>query len=550
MLMAAIRRGDQWHTSMVRLVAHWIGRGWSNGEILGMAEGFTLPGYTVKQTIEEMTKAIDGARKRWDVPDEDPIISPAAGDSVDVIDPWDTLRPPVFPIEALPGVLRGYVEARARTIGADPCAIAWSAISACSAGLDGRTRLRMKRHDMWSVPPALWVLLIGRSSAKKTPIITDAWRPLEMLQQVALAHYADQKRAWDQLPKDEKKEKPEPPKPRRLLTHDATMESIQGILSLQDRGIGVLRDELSGFIGQMDKYSGNGNGGAADRAFWLQAFNGGSYVADRVSRTAVIRNLLVTVCGGIQPEKLAAFANLMDDGFLQRLVPIIVAPGGRGVDEPQPPAVEAYALRLQGLVDMPAAPAAALCNAAYDIREQLEHDLFALEQSEPFGPKFSSFVGKLPGIWGRLALVLSHVDSAGLGYVVSERAAQSARTLITQCIIPHAARVYTTIGTASAGLETMQSIAGYILSKKLSRVLISDLTSNVRECRRMPVANVVQAVSPLISGGWLTPETERANNRAWQVNPAVHTKFEARAAQEIARRTAAREILTGGSEGD
>ena len=235
MLMAAIRRGDQWHTSMVRLVAHWIGRGWTTGEILGMAEGFTLAGYTVKQTIEEMTKAIDGARKRWDVPDEDPIIAPAAGDSVDVIDPWDTLRPPVFPVEALPGVLRGYVEARARTIGADPCAIAWAAISACSAGLDGRTRLRMKRHDMWSVPPALWVLLIGRSSAKKTPIITDAWRPLEMLQQVALTHYADQKRAWDQLPKDEKKEKPEPPKPRRLLTHDATMESIQGILSLQDR---------------------------------------------------------------------------------------------------------------------------------------------------------------------------------------------------------------------------------------------------------------------------------------------------------------------------
>ena len=35
MLMAAIRRGDQWHNSMIRLVAHWVGRGWSIGEILG-----------------------------------------------------------------------------------------------------------------------------------------------------------------------------------------------------------------------------------------------------------------------------------------------------------------------------------------------------------------------------------------------------------------------------------------------------------------------------------------------------------------------------------
>ena len=370
-----------------------------------------------------------------------------------------------------------------------------------------------------------------------------------MLQQVALAHYADEKRRWDRLSKEDKKDTPEPPKPRRLLTHDATIESIQTILSLQDRGIGVLRDELAGFIGQMDKYSGNGNGGAADRAFWLQAFNGGSYVADRVSRTSVVNNLLVTVCGGIQPEKLAAFADLMDDGFLQRLIPVIVGPSSIGVDEPQPSAVEAYTLRLQGLVDMPAAPGAALSNAAYEIREQLERDLFALEQSEPLGPKFSSFVGKLPGIWGRLALVLSHVDSAGLGYVVSERAAQSARSLITQCVIPHAARVYTTIGTASAGLETMQNIAGYILAKKLPRVLISDLTSNVRECRRMPVADVLQAVSPLVSGGWLDLESERANNRAWQINPAVHAKFEARAAREVIRRAAARAILTkGGSE--
>ena len=484
------------------------------------------------------------------MPDEDPIVSPAAGDSIQIIDPWDTLRPPAFPINTLPGLLRDYVGARAQTIGADPCAIAWSAISACSAGLDGRTRLRMKRHDAWSVPPAIWVALIGRSSTKKSPIIADAWRPLEMLQQVALADYVAKKRDWDRLSKEDKKDTPEPPKPRRLLTHDATIESIQTILSLQDRGIGVLRDELAGFIGQMDKYSGNGNGGAADRAFWLQAFNGGSYVADRVSRTSVVNNLLVTVCGGIQPEKLAALAGLMDDGFLQRLVPIIVGPGAIGTDEPQPSVVDAYTLRLQGLVDKPAAPGAALSDAAYDIREQLERDLFALEQSEPLGSKFSSFVGKLSGIWGRLALVLSHIDDTGLGYIVSERAAQTARTLIFKSVIPHAARVYMTIGNASAGVEATQNIAGYILAKKLSRILISDLTRNVHACRGMSVAEVAAAVSPLISGGWLAPETERPGNRAWQVNAEVHAKFQARAAREVTRRSAVREILSGDTEGE
>jgi hypothetical protein len=60
---------------------------------------------------------------------------------------------------------------------------------------------------------------------------------------------------------------------------------------------------LAGLIGAMDKYSGPGNGGAADRAFWLQAYNGGSHVVDRVARgTVAINNLLATVCGAIQPD--------------------------------------------------------------------------------------------------------------------------------------------------------------------------------------------------------------------------------------------------------
>ena len=552
-LLHAIRTGQQWHNNMVKLTAHWIGRGWSNAEILAAAEAFTMPGYTHNQTAAEVTKAIDGARRKWGVENQDHVVAaePQSPFAEQIIDPWDTLQPPAFPIEAVPGILRGYVEARARTMGADPCAITWAAISACSAALDGRTRLRMKRHDTWSVPPAIWVALIGRSSTKKTPIISDAWRPLEELQAVALREYNLRLRAWDSLPKEEKAQTDKPLPPRRLLSHDATMESVQSILSHQDRGIGILRDELAGLIGAMDKYSGPGMGGAADRAFWLQAYNGGSHVVDRVSRgTVAINNLLATICGAIQPERLAQLGNLADDGFMQRLVPIIVANGGMGTDEPPPQQVEDYRLRLQGLVDQPVATGAALSDGAQEVRRQIEQEIFELEQLEPLGSKFSSFVGKLPGLWGRLALVLSHIEPSGvgMGYIVHERAARAARTLIMQCVVPHAARVYMTMGGNSDSLETMQGIAGYVLAKKLTRVVVSDLTSNVRQCRRMPVNEVARAVSPLISGGWLNPETDGPGNRAWLVNPAVHVKFENRAGREIARRAQARFLIAGEDE--
>lgn len=68
-LMDRMKAGDNWHNNMVRLVAHWIGRGWSNAEILAAVEPLTLPGYTVAQTHAEVAKAIEGGRRKWGAPD-------------------------------------------------------------------------------------------------------------------------------------------------------------------------------------------------------------------------------------------------------------------------------------------------------------------------------------------------------------------------------------------------------------------------------------------------------------------------------------------------
>ena len=63
--------GGHWHETVLRLVAHWVGRGLSSAEILAMAEQLTAPGYTVDQTRREMRPMLDGARNKWSVPDED-----------------------------------------------------------------------------------------------------------------------------------------------------------------------------------------------------------------------------------------------------------------------------------------------------------------------------------------------------------------------------------------------------------------------------------------------------------------------------------------------
>ena len=550
-LLESIRTGVEWHNNTVRLTAHLVGAGRPSSEILAMAEGITLPGYTADQTRTDMRKMIDAARAKWGVPDIEPVVSgePDTPFGPDIIDPWDTLQPPAFPVHILPDILRAYVESRARIMGADPCALAWVALSACSAALDGRTRLRLKKHDTWSVPPALWVALIGPSSSKKSPIIQDAWRSLETTQARALSAYAKASATYENLTKEEKAATKPPLKPRRLITHDATMESLQGILSYQDRGIGIIRDELAGFIGAMDKYSGNGRGGAADRAFFLQSYNGGEHVVDRVGRgTVAINNLLTTICGGIQPDRLAQFNDLADDGLWQRFIPIVVGPGGLGADEPAGQAAENFQLRLESLIDASQGDTVRLSDGAHVVRAQLEREIFALEQSDPLGAQFSSFVGKMPGLFGRLALVLNFVEPSGLGFIVPERIAVMARRLILECVIPHAAQVYMTMGGKASQAEAMQGIAGYVLVKKLGRVLVSDLTSNVRACRNKPLNEVHQMVSPLVSGGWLLPETPGPGNRSWVINPIVHTKFANRSVSEGVRRAHARAILRGEPE--
>ena len=70
-LISAIRRGDQWHNHMVRLVAHMVSSGRTDAEIIGLAAGLTLEGHTVDDTVREMAKAMRGARAKWAIPEPD-----------------------------------------------------------------------------------------------------------------------------------------------------------------------------------------------------------------------------------------------------------------------------------------------------------------------------------------------------------------------------------------------------------------------------------------------------------------------------------------------
>lgn len=68
MALQNARNGQAWHNNVLRLIAHWISRGWSDAEIIATAENLTLPGYQLDQTRREIKEMTLGARAKWAIP--------------------------------------------------------------------------------------------------------------------------------------------------------------------------------------------------------------------------------------------------------------------------------------------------------------------------------------------------------------------------------------------------------------------------------------------------------------------------------------------------
>jgi hypothetical protein len=208
-----------------------------------------------------------------------------------------------------------------------------AALAVCAAAIPDRIRIKVKRHGNWYENARLWVALIGSPSTKKSPIIREAVRPIARLDARLMRKYLADKARYDEMSKEERKESSRP-RQRRLRIEDTTIEAAQEVLKDSPDGVLLIQDELSGWFGAMDKYNSGGRGAAKDRAFWLQAFNGGQYSVHRIGReSALIDNLSVSMLGGIQPEAIAAIAKeSVDDGLLQRLLPVVLQRATLGLD--------------------------------------------------------------------------------------------------------------------------------------------------------------------------------------------------------------------------
>ena len=119
-----------------------------------------------------------------------------------------------------------------------------------------------------------WVGLVGVPSTKKTPIMSAVIKTLMRLDGDLLRTFLFETEQYKNLtPEERKKTNAAVAEAAAAGRHDHRERT--GRVAGSPDGVLLHQDELSGWFGSMDKYSGRG-GAAKDRAFWLESYNGGS----------------------------------------------------------------------------------------------------------------------------------------------------------------------------------------------------------------------------------------------------------------------------------
>ena len=524
-------------------------------------------GQTARKDVGVRPDAGDPGRAA-PAPREAPDDADGYAETVEPVDLWGHFEPPVLPRGLLPDVIEHFARVQGEMMGADPAGLAMAALAVCAAALPDKVRIRVKVHDpSWHESARIWVALVGEPSTKKTPIMSQADRPLKKIDKRLYDEWSWKQAAYDALDKDKKKITG-PPKQIRKRLEDTTIEAAQIVLQSSHDGVLCFQDELSGWFGSMEKYGGAGKGSAKDRSFWLQSFNGGTFAVNRVQRgSGMVENLSVCLLGGIQPDPIRRVAaDAVDDGLIQRLFPIILKPSAVGKDEPiQFDPIGTYHDAVNGLFRMrpPVPPGVSNLRDIPDvddstlrfdedaqaIRRDLEKKHHRLSKAEAINGKLAAHVIKYDGLFARLCVLFHCLDHWSrerppptIGKDLATRVAQ----FLHRFLLPHALAFYGSILGLSDDHGRLSNVASYILTHKLKSVKYRDVQRGDGSMRNLTKADTTRVLEQLEALGWLEqePQPPRANaSPGWLVNPEVHRRFTDRAETEARKQREARSAV-------
>lgn len=430
--------------------------------------------------------------------------------------------------------------------------VALSLLSTTSA-IIGNTRWAVP-WEGWKEPPIVWGMLIGDPSSGKSPALDAILDPVKQIDNALSAEYLINRKDWaekDEVAKlilanwksDVKKTisdgEAAPPKPvgaetaalpirGRIRITDTTTEKAADLMSSGWRGLLLSRDELSGWLGSMDRYNGGG-----DRPFWLEAYGGRSFAVDRKNNPEplIVDYLSIAILGGTQPDKLdSLLVNGDDDGLLARF--LTVYPAQVPLRRPTKTLDTAIALKamerlraLEPSIDEQGEKSPIFLHFDPEARDVLQaFRLQCREWEQDASGLMKSHIGKLPGMAVRMATVLALLDYAmNTSVTVDSIGAAHLRRAchyVGKHLRMHAHRAY---GAASLPPEIRAAnrIGEIILTEDLQQISTRDIQrrglAGLRSAREIGPAFAV-----LQDAGWIDQINQPGRGRPsknYAVNP-------------------------------
>lgn len=225
-----------------------------------------------------------------------------------------------FPVDMLPAPLTDFVRSSGKSIGCDEALIVCPLLAGLAAAIGNCRAVRLKDDgDSWVEPSILWTAAVAGSGSKKTPALN--------LTKSRFREYEKKKRHADLMQSQENEmasknvdpvpgAMPEQQEDSSIIVCDTTVEGLASRLQGTPKGIFLLRDELSGWIKNLGKYSKN------DVPFFLETYQGESHsILRKTTGTSTIPRCSVSITGTIQPDVLRNFllgSEARINGFIPR----------------------------------------------------------------------------------------------------------------------------------------------------------------------------------------------------------------------------------------
>ena len=402
----------------------------------------------------------------------------------------EMLAVPAFNADVLlPPVLREFVLDEADRMPCSPDFIAATLMVTLGSVIGSRCAIKPKRRDDWIVAPNLWGGIVALPSFKKTPAMNAVIRFVDRLEAKEAEKLAEDQKVYEaevaafeahqaavkaSMKKaatgrgDDAKmsaamadmqglQPPEPPHQRRFKSNDGTVAKLGELLVKNPQGLLIFRDELTGLLASWEK-----EGNDSDKPFYLESWNGtGSHSVDRIGRgSLLIPNLCLSICGGIQPEKMEAYLRgitqgLGNDGGIQRFQ-VLVYPDPTPWEWRDRYPVKGAREAMRDLFDRLATfdpvqdgatpsddfvklPHFAFDDEAQEIFIEWATDLYRVQIAGESNPMMQQHLAKFEKLFCSIALIL-HMATGQIGPVKAASALMAAAWC--EYLAAHARRIY------------------------------------------------------------------------------------------------------------